>query len=84
MIVLFGMAYPYLLVINLAFIVFWIFIKPKFTLLSLLVILAGYNHIGNYLQFSGKHTFEKGVRITTYNVRYFMGNSEIPVKENAD
>lgn len=84
MIVLFGMAYPYLLVINLLFIVFWIFIKPKFIFLSLLVILAGYNHIGNYLQFSGKHTFEKGVRITTYNVRYFMGNSDIPVKENAD
>ena len=83
-IVLFGMAYPYLLVINLVFIVFWIFIKPKFIILSLLVILAGYNHIGNYLQFSGKHTLEKGVRITSYNVRYFTGNNEIPVKENAD
>ena len=79
-----GMAYPYLLVINIIFIVFWIFIKPKFVILSLLVILAGYNHIGNYLQFSGKKTFEKGVRITSYNVRYFMGNTELPNKHNAD
>ena len=81
---LFGIAYPYLMVVNLAFIVFWIFIKPKFTILSLLVILAGFNHIGNYLQFSGKHTNDKGVRITTYNVRYFVGNTQIPIKENAD
>lgn len=81
---IFGIAYPYLMVVNLAFIVFWIFIKPKFTILSLLVILAGFNHIGNYLQFSGKHTNDKGVRITTYNVRYFVGNTQIPIKENAD
>lgn len=81
---LFGMAYPYLLVINLVFIIFWIFIKPKFAILSLLVILAGYNHIGNFLQIAGKKTFEKGVRITSYNVKYFMGNGQIPTKENAD
>jgi len=81
---LFGMAYPYLLVINIVFIVLWIIIKPKFALFSILVILAGYNHIGNYLQFSGKKTLEKGIRITSYNVKYFMGNSEFPNKENAD
>ncbi|HEY3370314.1 MAG TPA: endonuclease/exonuclease/phosphatase family protein [Prolixibacteraceae bacterium] len=81
---IFGMAYPYLLVINLVMIVFWIFVKPKFALLSFLVILAGFNHIGNYLQFSGKKTFEKGIRITSYNVKYFVGNTQIPVKENAD
>lgn len=80
----FGMAYPYLLIINIIFLIFWIFIKPKFALLSLLVILAGYNHIGNYLQFTGKKTFEKGIRVTSYNVKYFTGNAEIPIKENAD
>ncbi len=81
---LFGMAYPYLLVANLVFIVLWIIIKPKFVLFSLVAILAGYQHIGNYLQFSGKKTTEKGIRITSYNVRYFMGNSQFPNKENAD
>ncbi|HZL09303.1 MAG TPA: endonuclease/exonuclease/phosphatase family protein [Prolixibacteraceae bacterium] len=80
----FGLAYPYLLVINLVFMVLWVIIKPKFTLLSLLVILTGYNHIGNYLQFSGKQTQEKGIRIISYNVKYFMGNSNFPNKENAD
>ena len=81
---LFGLAYPYLLVINLVFIVLWIIIKPKFTLFSILVILAGYNHIGNYLQLSGKQTQEKGVRVISYNVRYFTGTSQFPNKENAD
>ena len=81
---IFGMAYPYLLVINLVFIVLWVIIKPWFTLFSIVIILAGYQHIGNYLQFKGKTTTEKGVRITSYNVRYFMGNSDFPNKENAD
>ena len=81
---LFGMGYPYLLIFNLIFVVFWIFVKPKFSLLSLFVILAGYNHIGNYLQFLGNDTLEKGLRVTSYNVKYFMGTSEIPNKESAE
>jgi endonuclease/exonuclease/phosphatase family metal-dependent hydrolase len=78
------MSYPYLLVINLIFIVLWLIIKPWFTLFSIVIILSGYQHIGNYLQFSGKKTTEKGIRITSYNVRYFMGTAEFPNKENAD
>jgi endonuclease/exonuclease/phosphatase family metal-dependent hydrolase len=81
---LFGMAYPYLLVINLVFIVLWIIIRPKYTLISILVILAGYSHISNYVQFSGRQTTEKGIKIISYNVKYFMGSSEFPSKENAD
>ncbi|MFA5328875.1 MAG: endonuclease/exonuclease/phosphatase family protein [Prolixibacteraceae bacterium] len=81
---LLGMAYPYLLVINLVFIVLWPFIRPKYTLISLIVILAGYNHLQNYVQFSGQKTQEKGVKIISYNVKYFMGSSDVPSKENAD
>ncbi len=81
---LFGMAYPYLLLINLIFIVLWAIIKPWFTLFSIVIILAGYEHIGNYLQFSGKRTHEKGIRVTSYNVKYFMGTTDFPSKENAD
>jgi endonuclease/exonuclease/phosphatase family metal-dependent hydrolase len=81
---LFGMAYPYLLVVNMVFIVLWVIIKPWFTLFSIVIILAGYQHIGNYLHFSAKNTTEKGTRITSYNVKYFMGNSDFPNKENAD
>ncbi|HCY40312.1 MAG TPA: hypothetical protein DHV48_03010 [Prolixibacteraceae bacterium] len=78
------MAYPYLLVVNIIFIVLWIVIKPKFALFSVLIILAGFNNIGNYLQFSREKSPEKGLRVTSYNVKYFMGNTEFPNKENAD
>lgn len=81
---LFGMAYPYLLVVNIVFIILWIVVKPKFALFSVVTILAGFNHIGNYLQFSGEKSTEKGVRVTSYNVKYFMGSTEFPNKENAD
>ncbi|MBW8325523.1 MAG: endonuclease/exonuclease/phosphatase family protein [Prolixibacteraceae bacterium] len=81
---LFGIAYPYLLVVNLIFVVLWILVKPWFTLISIVVILAGYKHVGNYLQFSGRQTNERGVRITSYNVKYFMGSNDFPSKENAD
>jgi endonuclease/exonuclease/phosphatase family metal-dependent hydrolase len=81
---LFGIAYPYLLVVNLIFIVLWAIIKPWFTLFSIVIILAGYSHIGNYLQLNGKQKTEKGIRITSYNVKYFMGNTDFPNKENAD
>ena len=80
----FGIAYPYLIVVNLIFIVLWAIIKPWFTLFSILIILAGYPLIGNYLQFNGKQTTEKGIRVISYNVRYFMGNTDFPNKENAD
>lgn len=81
---LFGMAYPYILVSNLVFIVLWVIIKPKFALISLIFILAGYNQIGNYLQFSGRKTTEPGIKIISYNVKYFTGTSQFPSKENAD
>lgn len=53
-------------------------------LISLIVILAGYNQIGNYLQFSGRETNKSGIKIISYNVKYFMGSSLFPNKENAD
>lgn len=81
---LFGMAYPYLLVINLVFIVLWLLSKPKFALLSVLFILGGFNQIQNYLRISGRQTQEKGIRMVSYNVKYFTGDGIYPTKEIAD
>jgi endonuclease/exonuclease/phosphatase family metal-dependent hydrolase len=79
-----GLAYPYLLLLNLIIGVFWLVFKPGYALISAVVIVAGYGQIGNYLQFSGRQTQEKGIRMISYNVRYFMGASQFPNKENAD
>lgn len=81
---LFGMAYPYLVLINVVFIILWLFVKPKFSLLSLVAILAGYYHMSNYIQVLGEKTQQKGIRIISYNVKYFMGTTDLPNKENAD
>lgn len=80
----FGMTYPYLLLINILFMLAWLFIRPKFLIFSLLIILIGYNQVGSYFQLSGKKTQEKGIRVTSYNVRYFMGKTDMPDKVNAD
>lgn len=81
---LFGLSYPYLLVINLIFIILWAVVKIRYTVISLTVILAGFNLIGNYLQISGRHTDKKGIKIISYNVKNFTGTMEYPTKENAD
>ncbi len=81
---LFGIAYPYILIVNLVFIVMWIFVRIKFALISLFVILAGFNQIGNYLKFYGKQTDKPGIKIISYNVKYFSGADDFPNKENAD
>ena len=47
-----GLAYPYLLLINIVFVVFWLFIRLKFTLFSLIAILLGYNQIMASFQFN--------------------------------
>lgn len=81
---LFGLAYPYLLVTNLIFIIFWVVVKIRYTLISLIVILGGFNLIGNYLQLSGRHTDKEGIKIVSYNVQNFTGTNKYPSKENAD
>jgi endonuclease/exonuclease/phosphatase family metal-dependent hydrolase len=78
-----GLMFPYMLAVNLLFVVFWLFIKPKYAILSILVLFAGWNLIARFYQFDGKETDEPGIRVISYNVRKFMGNGKIPSKENA-
>ena len=67
-----GLAYPYLLIVNLAFLVFWIIRKKKYLFISLIVILIGWKHIGSNvrLPISLKETKStKGITLISYNVR---------------
>jgi endonuclease/exonuclease/phosphatase family metal-dependent hydrolase len=70
-----GLAYPVILLINIFFIVIWIFIRIKYTLLSLVFILLGWNHIGRLIQFNknqetGKS--DKSFKILSYNIQNFV------------
>jgi len=55
-------------------------------LLSLIVILSGFNNLRNYIQIKSKNSSEKGIIICSYNVRNFAGKTygKKSKKENSD
>lgn len=69
-----GLAYPFLLVSNLFFVLFWLVFLKKYFLLSLIAILIGYNQIKTFIKFSGstgKLFTENSIKVMSYNVRLF-------------
>lgn len=71
-----GLLYPYLLLVNLLFLVFYALRRSWKLLFSLTVILLGYQHLFNYFQpIPNFSKAQKGVKILTYNVHYFNGEN---------
>ncbi len=75
---LFGLAYPYFLIINMIFLFYWIIRLNKVLAISLVVILLGWNHLNNLLPMSGKNRDlpeeivpERLFKLLSYNVRGF-------------
>lgn len=67
---------PYLLLLLLAFIVFWLFTKPVWICLSLVTLLIGWGTIRNIFSFHFSDAFEikkneKALRIMSWNVEQF-------------
>jgi endonuclease/exonuclease/phosphatase family metal-dependent hydrolase len=83
---LFGLAYPYLLIINIIFAVLWaVILKPE-ALISIIVIAAGFNHFSNYLKIRKPSGDKTGTfQVQSYNLRlfnYFEGrNNNISEKD---
>ncbi len=73
---LLGLAYPFLLLGNIAFVVFWLVFKKKFLLFSLLAMLAGCGFIGRFYQFSGRSSESSDIKVLSYNVRHFTGGDD--------
>ncbi|RLD80897.1 MAG: hypothetical protein DRJ10_06840 [Bacteroidetes bacterium] len=71
----FGLIYPFLLIINILFIVYWLLKRNKFFLLSTLTVLLGWSFLSSFFQLSfNKKAFEKNeqqVKVLSYNVRIF-------------
>jgi endonuclease/exonuclease/phosphatase family metal-dependent hydrolase len=67
----FGLAYPFLLLLNLFFVMIWLLFWKRYIWLSILVIGLGYNHLYTIIQYRWT-TSEKGpagsMKILTYNV----------------
>ena len=81
---LFGLAAPYLLVVNLLMILFWLFVKIKFSLISLVVIVAGFGHLKNLAGVRSQTTDQEGISFCSYNVHYFQGVTEATPPQTAD
>jgi len=75
---LFGLAYPYLLILNLLFICLWLIQLKKAVFLSLVVVLIGWGHLNHLLPLNGKSGELPedarplwSVKLMSYNVRGF-------------
>jgi endonuclease/exonuclease/phosphatase family metal-dependent hydrolase len=70
-----GLTYPFLLIINLIFTLFWIFRKSKLFLLSFITIILGFGYITRVFQitiFSNDSVSETNkIKVLSYNVRVF-------------
>lgn len=67
----FGLAYPYILLLNILFILFWAVKLRKEVLISLVVIIIGINHLNNYIQFRGDDNSDYTYSLLSYNLRLF-------------
>jgi len=77
----FGLAYPPVLLINIIFIVYWLFRKNAWALLSLIGILVGWKVLNNNIGFrtSATEVFSTDsthLRVMTYNVHDFKKYGE--------
>jgi endonuclease/exonuclease/phosphatase family metal-dependent hydrolase len=72
---LFGMGYPYILAANLIGIAWWLVFRRKRIWPSLITILMGWGHLGEYVQFLGDtkapQDIHKPFTIMSWNVRLF-------------
>lgn len=73
----FGLAYPFLLIINFGFVIFWIYKKRKTFLIPLIAILLGWTYLASYIQIRLKkqdantETVKNKFNILSFNVRLF-------------
>jgi endonuclease/exonuclease/phosphatase family metal-dependent hydrolase len=68
----FGLAYPYLLLINILIIIVWVALLRFEAFISVIVIAIGFNHFSNYIKLS-KPSGDKTntFKVLSYNVRLF-------------
>ena len=67
-----GLGYPYLLIVNILFILLWVFRKKWYFLISLVGLLIGWQHIQQHvnINFDSPVSVKNEIRILTYNVKF--------------
>ena len=68
----FGLAYPYILLVNFIIAVVWAVNLRYEALISVFVIALGWNHLTNYIKFTKPENEKQGTfKVMSYNVRLF-------------
>jgi endonuclease/exonuclease/phosphatase family metal-dependent hydrolase len=70
----FGIAYPFILLANLLFIILWLIVKRKYALLSSVIVIAGINNIFKLVQYSkviDASEMQDAVKVISFNARNF-------------
>lgn len=62
-----GLSYPVLLVLNIFFFLFWLFLKDKYLFFALGTIILGWSHLTALIGFNGKQETSPTLRITSFN-----------------
>lgn len=75
----FGLAYPFIVLVNFLFVLYWTFRKRWFALVSLLSIAIGWNTLLDYVNYHSKEKLndEKSIKVLSYNAHLFK-----PIKTN--
>jgi endonuclease/exonuclease/phosphatase family metal-dependent hydrolase len=80
----FGLAYPYILLINIIIIVIWAVNLKYEALISVFIIAIGFNHLSNYIRFSKPSGKIHGTfKVMSYNLRLF-NYFETPRKSDSE
>lgn len=67
-----GLSYPFIVIINVAFVIFWIMLHWQYFFISLIIIIVGINTHKSFFQLSGRTTDEgNGIKVLSYNVAQF-------------
>ena len=67
-----GLIYPYIVIVNVLLLLYWLINLKKYFILPLLALLLNFNNLHALFQSSGKHSIDKeGITIMSYNVRLF-------------
>ena len=75
---LFGLAYPYFLILNIIFVLLWAFKKKPLIIFPLLIITIGWQHPGRYVQFNkagNQEGSQNSLKVLTWNVQNLARNN---------
>ncbi|MBN1199638.1 MAG: endonuclease/exonuclease/phosphatase family protein [Bacteroidales bacterium] len=77
---LFGLLYPYLLILNIFFVFLWLFLRKRYALISLIAILAGWKQLNTMVTLPANNPIllpGQNISLTTWNVHGFAGQMNV-------